>query len=207
MEAAEREGTTPLKHRMIAKIAGAVEATKAQSGDMFTLIRLLRQQRVFVHFAKNREDQPTGIAYEYNGTVISGRKLKRSRLTFQKLTTQEGIQYDPETFPELEAEAARRDEEREARVRVYFLVLRARNRRPLRLSFKAKKQQEVENTIKLIIALLLSLLGIRANWELEDKKEGEPYYQLRSNWITAPQVEQEQDMAHMWLDEKNHEYT
>ena len=198
MEAAEREGTTPLKHRMVAKIAGAVEATAEAQGDMFMLIQLLRRQRVFVHFTKNSEDQPTGIAYEYAGKIISGRKLKRSRLTFQKLTTQEGISYDPETFPALETEAARRDEDRQERVRVYFLVLRARNRRPVRLSFKAKKQQEVEATIKLIIAAILALFGIRANWELEDKKEGEPYYQLRSNWTSMPQVEQEQDVECMF---------
>lgn len=198
MEAAEREGTTPLKHRMIAKIAGAVEACQAQSGDMFMLIQLLRRQRVYVHFAKNAEGQPTGISYEYNGTVISGRKLKRSRLTFQKLTNQEGIQYDPETFPALEIEAARRDAEREDRVRIYYLVLRASNRRPVRISFKARQQQELEATLKLIIAAILALFGIRANWELEDKKEGESYYQLRSNWTSMPQVEQEQDVDYMF---------
>lgn len=198
LEAAEREGTVPLKHRMIAKIAGAVEACQAQGGDMFLLVQLLRRQRVYVHFTKSQDGQPKGIAYEYNGTIISGRKLKRSRLTFQKLIQQEGISYDPETFPSLEIEAARRDAEREERVRIYYLVIRARNRRSIRLSFQAKKQQELEATIKLIIALLLSLLGIRANWELEDKKYGEPYYQLRSDWMKMPRVEQEQDLAMAW---------
>ena len=198
LEAAEREGTVPLKHRMIAKIAGAVEACQAQGGDMFLLVQLLRRQRVYVHFTKSQDGQPKGIAYEYNGTIISGRKLKRSRLTFQKLIQQEGISYDPETFPSLEIEAARRDAEREERVRIYYLVIRARNRRSIRLSFQAKKQQELEATIRLIIALLLSLLGIRANWELEDKKYGEPYYQLRSDWMKMPRVEQEQDLAMAW---------
>ena len=198
LEAAEREGTVPLKHRMIAKIAGAVEACRAQGGDMFLLVQLLRRQRVYVHFTKSQDGQPKGIAYEYNGTIISGRKLKRSRLTFQKLIQQEGISYDPETFPSLEIEAARRDAEREERVRIYYLVIRARNRRSIRLSFQAKKQQELEATIRLIIALLLSLLGIRANWELEDKKYGEPYYQLRSDWMKMPRVEQEQDLAMAW---------
>lgn len=198
LEAAEREGTIPLKHRMIAKIAGAVEACQAQGGDMFMLVQLLRQQRVYVHFTKSNDGQPTGIAYEYQGTVISGRKLKRSRLTFQKLTSQEGIQYDPETFRRLEAEAARRDSEREERIRIFYLVIRARNRRAIRLSIKARQQQELEVTIKLIIALLLSLLGVRANWDLEDKKPGEPYYQLRSGWASLPQVEQEQDLLEAW---------
>lgn len=198
LEAAEREGTVPLKHRMIAKIAGAVEACQAQGGDMFLLVQLLRRQHVYVHFTKSQDGQPKGIAYEYNGTIISGRKLKRSRLTFQKLIQQEGISYDPETFPSLEIETARRDAEREERVRIYYLVIRARNRRSIRLSFQAEKQQDLEATIKLIIALLLSLLGIRANWELEDKKYGEPYYQLRSDWMKMPRVEQEQDLAMAW---------
>lgn len=198
LEAAERDGTIPLKHRMIAKIAGAVEACQAQDGDMFLLIQLLRRQRVFVHFTKNAEGQPTGIAYEYSGTIVSGRKLKRSRLTFQKLTTQEGIQYDPETFPSLEAEAARRDSERQERIRVFYLVVRARNRRPIRLSIKARQQQELEATIKLVIAALLALFGIRANFEFEDKKPGEPYYQLRSGWTSLPQVEQERDLTEAW---------
>lgn len=198
LEAAEREGTIPLKHRMIAKIAGAVEACQAQGGDMFLLVQLLRQQRVYVHFTKNNDGQPTGIAYEYQGTVISGRKLKRSRLTFQKLTTQEGIQYDPETFRRLEAEAARRDSEREERIRIFYLVIRARNRRAIRLSIKARQQQDLEVTIKLIITLLLSLLGVRANWEIEDKKPSEPYYQLRSDWLSLPQVEQEQELSMAW---------
>ncbi|POF92864.1 relaxase/mobilization nuclease domain-containing protein [Pseudomonas putida] len=198
MEAADREGTTPLKHRMIAKIAGAVEACQAQGGDMFLLVQLLRRQQVYVHFTKNQEGQPTGISFEYNGTIISGRKLKRSRLTFQKLTQQEGISYDPETFQRLEREAARRDSEHQERIRVFYLVLRARNRRAIRLSIKARQQKELEATIKLIMAIILALFGIRANWELEDKKPGEHYYQLRSGWASLPQVEQEQDLLEAW---------
>lgn len=198
MEAAQREGSTPLKHRMIAKIAGAVEATAAAQGDMFMLINLLRRQRVFVHFTKNAEGQPNGIAYEYNGTIISGRKLKRSRLTFQKLTQQEGISYDPESFPSLEAEAARRDHERQERIRIFYLVLRAKNRRPRRLSIAVQNQKELEATIKLLIAAILALFGIRANFKFEDKKPGEPYYQLRSDWLTLPQGVQEQELMEAW---------
>lgn len=201
MEAAEREGTIPLKLRMIAKIAGAVEACQAHGGDMFLLVQLLRRQQVHVHFTKNQDGQPTGIAYEHQGTIISGRKLKRSRLTFQKLTQQEGISYDPETFSALEAEAARRDEERQERVRIYYLVLRARNRRSIRLSFQAKKQQELEATIKFLIALILAIFGIKANWELEDEKKGEHYYQLRSGWSSLPEVEQEEDLT--WWSDQN----
>lgn len=201
LEAAEREGTIPLKHKMIAKIAGAVETTAAAQGDMFMLVSLLRRQRVYVHFTKNQDGQPTGISYEHQGTIISGRKLKRSRLTFQKLTQQEGISYDPETFPSLEIEASRRDSEREERIRVFYLVVRARNRRAIRLSIKARQQKELEATIKLIMAIILALFGIRANWELEDKKPGESYYQLRSDWVTLPRAEQEQDLSMAWSED------
>lgn len=188
----------PLKHRMIARIAGAIETTAAAQGDMFMLVSLLRRQQIYVHFTKNAEGQPTGISYEYQGTVISGRKLKRSRLTFQKLTQQEGISYDPETFHRLETEAARGDAESQERIRVFYLVLRARNRRPIRLGIKACQQQELEATIKLIIAAILALFGICANVEFEDEKPGEPYYQLRSGWASLPQVEQEQDLTEAW---------
>ena len=198
LEAAEREGTIPLKHKMIAKIAGAVEATQQAQGDMFMLVSLLRRQQVYVHFTKNAEGQPAGISYEYQGVVVSGRKLKRSRLTFQKLTQQEGISYDPETFPALERDAARRDRDEQERVRVFFLVLRARNRRPRRVSIAVQNQKELEATIKLIIAALLALFGIRANFEFEDKKPSEPYYQLRSDWLSLPQVEQEQELSRAW---------
>lgn len=198
LEASQRDGSMPLKHRMIARIAGAIETTAAAQGDMFMLVSLLRRQQIYVHFTKNAEGQPTGISYEYQGTVISGRKLKRSRLTFQKLTQQEGISYDPETFHRLETEATRRDAESQERIRVFYLVLRARNRRPIRLSIKARQQQELEATIKLIISAILALFGIRANFEFEDEKPGDPYYQLRSDWLSLPQVEQEQELSRAW---------
>lgn len=91
VKAAIRENDIPHKARMIAKIAGAIEATRSEDGDMFTLVRHLRKQQVYIHLTKNEEGQPKGIAYEFQGKVISGRKLKRSRLTFQRLITQEGI--------------------------------------------------------------------------------------------------------------------
>ena len=207
LEASQRDGSIPLKHRMIAKIAGAVEATQQAQGDMFMLVSLLRRQHVYVHFTKNAEGQPTGISYEYQGVVVSGRKLKRSRLTFQKLTQQEGISYDPETFSALEREAARRDRDEQERVRVFFLVLRARNRRPRRVSIAVQNQKELEATIKLLIAAILALFGIRANFEFEDKKPGEHYYQLRSDWMTLPLAEQEQELKTACEDEKNLEYT
>lgn len=121
LEASNSSGDIPLKHKMIAKIAGAIEATRSADGDIFDLVRLLRQQKVYLHITLNDEGQPKGVAYEYTGKVISGRQLKRSRLTWQKLITQEGINYDPKTIHELQEEIARRDSEKHSRIlRVYY---------------------------------------------------------------------------------------
>ncbi|WWL45138.1 hypothetical protein V5O39_04085 [Pseudomonas parakoreensis] len=87
-----------MKHKMIAKIAGAIEATNAVDGDMFTFTRLLRKQKVYINLTLNEDGQPKGISFEFDGKYISGRQLKRSRLTWHKLTTQEGIHYDPKPF-------------------------------------------------------------------------------------------------------------
>lgn len=115
-----RGGDLPLKHKMIAKIAGAIEATNAVDGDMFTFTRLLRKQKVFIHLTLSDVGQPKGISFEFNGKHISGRQLKRSRLTWHKLTTQEGIHYDPQTIHELQVEIARRDREKRERSRFYY---------------------------------------------------------------------------------------
>ncbi|WP_258196897.1 hypothetical protein [Pseudomonas japonica] len=41
-----------------------------------------------------------------------------------------------------------------------------------------------------MIALILALFGIKTSIDFEDKKEDEPYYQLRSDWVSAGQAEQ-----------------
>lgn len=89
--AADRDGTMPFRAKVIAKIAGAIEKTVAEHGDMFTFVRYLRHQKVYIHLTMRADGQPSGIAYEHEGIIISGRKLKRSRLTFQRLITQECI--------------------------------------------------------------------------------------------------------------------
>lgn len=172
LDAAERNGDIPRKHKMIAKIAGAVEITQAAQGDMFMLIRLLRRQRVFVHFTKNANDQPKGIAYEFQGVVIAGRKLKRSRLTFQKLTTQEGISYDPETFQALEIEAARRDQDDQnhAAERFWYFSFYSRTRRfAVKFEPKSRSQREIDELVEAIQAFLSAIFGV----PFESKKERE----------------------------------
>lgn len=162
MKSSEKNGTLPQKHRMLAKVAGAVERTQAQGGDMFMFIRLLRRQKVYIHLAKDDKGQPHGIVYELDGKKLSGRQLKRSRLTWQKLITQEGIRYDPETISELEKEVARRDEG-DTEVTIvryqYFVFIHRRRKYPIR--FKANTEEQITASIMAIIALLLSLFGVR----------------------------------------------
>jgi len=156
LQASIRDNDLPLKHKMIAKIAGAIEATNAVDGDMFTFTRLLRRQKVYINLSLNDEGQPKGISFEFDGKHISGRQLKRSRLTWHKLITQEGINYDPETISELQNEIARRDREEQERARIYyyeFIAVSGRRRKPVYVRFTAK-DYEVQKLIQEILELL-----------------------------------------------------
>lgn len=157
LQASLKDDELPFKHRMIAKIAGAIEATNAVDGDMFTFTRLLRKQKVFIHLTLNEEGQPKGISFEFDGKHISGRQLKRSRLTWHKLITQEGIQYDPETIHELQEEIARRDSEEQERARIYFFEFSNRSKR-LYIRFTAK-QIEIFKMIEDILAIIDRIFG------------------------------------------------
>ena len=158
VKASNRDNDLPLKHKMIAKIAGAIEQTRLVDGDMFEFVRLLRKQKVYLHLTLNDAGQPKGISYEFDGKHISGRQLKRSRLTWQKLITQEGISYDPETICELQEEITRRDsEEQERFVRIYFYEFRRRNKSFL-IKFTAQ-QIEVMKIVEAIMKLLELILG------------------------------------------------
>lgn len=158
LQASIRDNDFPLKHKMIAKIAGAIEATNAQNGDMFTFTRLLRKQKVFIHLTLNDEGQPKGISFEFQGKHISGRQLKRSRLTWHKLTTQEGISYDSETIHQLQAEIKRRDsEEQERAIRIYYYEFRRRNQ-GIYIKFTAR-QIEVMKIVEAIMKLIELIFG------------------------------------------------
>jgi hypothetical protein len=156
LQASIRDGDLPLKHKMIAKIAGAIEATNDQNGDMFDFVRALRKQNVYINLTLNEEGQPKGISFEFDGKHISGRQLKRSRLTWHKLTTQEGIHYDPETIHQLQDEIARRDSEEQERARIYyyeFIAVSGRRRKPIYIKFTAR-DYEVQKMIKEILELI-----------------------------------------------------
>lgn len=158
VKASTRDNDLPLKHKMIAKIAGAIEQTRSIDGDMFDFVRLLKKQRVYLHLTLNDEGQPKGITYEFDDKHISGRQLKRTRLTWRKLITQEGINYDPETISDLQREIERRDsEEQERVVRIYFYEFR---RRDTRLYIKFTAQQiEVKKMIEAILKLIDLIFG------------------------------------------------
>ena len=156
LQASIRDNDLPLKHKMIAKIAGAIEATNQAQGDMFTFTRLLRKQKVYINLTLNDEGQPKGISFEFDGKHISGRQLKRSRLTWHKLTTQEGIHYDPETISELQREIARRDREEQERARLYyyeFVPISGQRRKPIYIKFNAR-EYEIQKMIKEILELI-----------------------------------------------------
>ena len=175
VKASNRDGELPHKHRLIAKIAGAIEHTKAIHGDMFDLVVALRKQRVYIHLTLSEQGQPKGISYEYDGKHISGRQLKRSRLTWQKLITQEGISYDPETLSELQTEIERRDQDehrQSKRLQYFYLRYQAGARR---IPIKVKSANwRLDRDTRLILEALETLLGI----DLTFKGIGKPskYY-------------------------------
>lgn len=146
---------------MITKIAGAIEATNAQDGDMFDFVRALRKQKVYIKLTLNDDGQPKGISFEFDGKHISGRQLKRSRLTWHKLTTQEGIHYDPETISELQVEIVRRDQDehqRSERLRYFYLLFEGGARR---IPIKVKSNNwRLDRDVKAILEALEMLLGI-----------------------------------------------
>lgn len=157
VKASIRDGELPHKHRMIAKIAGAIEATNTQRGDMFTFVRALRKQRVYIHLTLNEDVQPKSISYEFDGKHIFGRQLKRLRLTWRKLTTLRGISYDPESIHELQREIERRNSEEHERIRFYFYEFSSKRQR-IYIKFTAK-QIELFKMIEEVLEILRVLFG------------------------------------------------
>ncbi|MDD2038760.1 relaxase/mobilization nuclease domain-containing protein [Pseudomonas putida] len=177
VKASIRDGELPHKHRMIAKIAGAIEATNARDGDMFDFVRALRKQKVYIHLTLNDEGQPKGISYEFDGKHISGRHLKRSRLTWHKLITQEGIDYDPETIHELQAEIARRDQDerqRTERPRYFYLVFETRAKKPVHIKVKSNNWR-LDRDIRIIQEALEALFGFNLTYKGRRNKPSRMY--------------------------------
>lgn len=191
LEASVKDNEIPFKHIMIAKIAASIEKTVEKDGDMIDFVRLLRKQKVYIHLTLNEEGQPKGIAYEYNDKVISGRQLKRARLTFQKLTNQEGIKYDPQTISELQREIAIRDEEDQTRIRIsarrrrYYYYMFNSPKRKVGIKFKADPEALLK-ILKLVALLLLLLFGVKFTYKPAQRNDD--FYEYEPNKPFEPHL-------------------
>ncbi|MFD2641101.1 relaxase/mobilization nuclease domain-containing protein [Pseudomonas japonica] len=108
VQGAARAHSMPYRSRLAARVGACVESTKERNGDIINLVRALRRQGVYVHLRYDSQGLPRGIAYEFDGRVTSGKVLKKARFTFQKLTLQEGIRYEPHMLLQLQAEISKR---------------------------------------------------------------------------------------------------
>ncbi len=111
VEASQKSGQVAWKHKLIARVATALERTQETGGNMLDFIKLLRKAEISVELTTDKNGKPTGISYQFEGKSISGRQLKRSRFTLQNLTRREGIHYDESMLPELQKAVRTRDAE------------------------------------------------------------------------------------------------
>ena len=111
VEASQKSGDVAWKHKVIARVATALERTQERGGNMLDFIALLRKAEIGVELTTDRSGKPTGISYKFEGKSISGRALKRSRFTWQNLIKREGIHYDESMLQELQKAVRTRDAE------------------------------------------------------------------------------------------------
>ncbi|ROM89385.1 relaxase/mobilization nuclease domain-containing protein [Pseudomonas brassicacearum] len=102
-----KEGKEPnllWRDTLVARVASAAETIQnKQGGTMIDFVKILKRKEVNVELAVMLgTDNVVGINFEFRGKKISGRNLKRARFTFQKLTDQEGISYEPEMFQKIQ---------------------------------------------------------------------------------------------------------
>jgi len=115
VEASQKSGEVAWKHKLIARVATALERTQENGGNMLDFIKLLKKSEIGVELTTDKAGKPTGISYKFEGKSISGRQLKRSRFTWQNLTRREGIHYDESMLPELRKAVRTRDAEPETK--------------------------------------------------------------------------------------------
>ncbi|AXQ47730.1 hypothetical protein DZC31_10320 [Stenotrophomonas rhizophila] len=111
VEASQKTGQVAWKHKLIARVATALERTQERGGSMIDFINLLNKAEIGVELTTDKSGKPTGISYKFEGKSISGRELKRSRFTWQNLIKREGINYDESMFQELQKTVRTRDAE------------------------------------------------------------------------------------------------
>ncbi|QLF20667.1 relaxase/mobilization nuclease domain-containing protein [Pseudomonas aeruginosa] len=113
VEASQKSGEVAWKHKLIARVATALERTQEAGGNMLDFIKLLKRAEVGVEITTEKGGKPTGITFQFEGKSISGRQLKRSRFTWQNLTRREGIHYDESMLQDLQRVVKTRDAEPE----------------------------------------------------------------------------------------------
>ena len=111
VEASQKSGQVAWKHKLIARVATALERTQETGGNMLDFIKLLKRAEVGVEITTDKGGKPTGISFQFEGKSISGRQLKRSRFTWQNLTRREGIHYDESMLQDLQRVVKTRDAE------------------------------------------------------------------------------------------------
>lgn len=111
VEASQKTGQVAWKHKLIARVATAMERTQERGGNMLDFIKLLNKAEIGVELTTDKSGKPTGISYKFEGKSISGRELKRSRFTWQNLIKREGIHYDESMLQELQKTVRTRDAE------------------------------------------------------------------------------------------------
>ncbi|MCZ7719923.1 relaxase/mobilization nuclease domain-containing protein [Pseudomonas aeruginosa] len=111
VEASENTGQVAWKHKLIARVATALERTQERNGNMRDFIKLLNKAEIGVELTTDKSGKPTGISFKFEGKSISGRELKRSRFTWKNLTNREGIHYDESMLQELQKTVRTRNAE------------------------------------------------------------------------------------------------
>lgn len=114
MEKDRSEGRTPempWRIALLLRVEDAIERTKFEYGSIIDLAKHLKNNGVNVQFTTTADGNIKGISYAFRGKSISGRKLKKARCTFQKLTdpAYEGIRYDQSMFQELQKISTKRE--------------------------------------------------------------------------------------------------
>ncbi|MFJ4153489.1 relaxase/mobilization nuclease domain-containing protein [Pseudomonas sp. NPDC089752] len=111
VEASQKTGQVAWKHKLIARVASALERTQEQGGTMLDFIKLLNKAEIGVELTTNKSGQPTGITFQFEAKSISGRHLKRSRFTWQNIINRECIRYEESMLQELQKIVRTRDAE------------------------------------------------------------------------------------------------
>ncbi|WP_133145139.1 hypothetical protein [Pseudomonas fragi] len=120
--------------------------------------------------------------------------MKKARFTFQKLTTQEGIRYEPSMLPQLQAELSKRNPASKGKpkpteqrywvnrgwVYMYFIPAHTAHAPFIRLKVKktgAQVRQEIAHEeamalVKAILQILAALFGVGARYRAKPGNPG-----------------------------------